>query len=394
MSLRLAEIRFPEFLDSIVGIIRMRAQEKDIRFVYDADEDLPDAIEADETRLRQVLINLLGNAVKFTDAGGRVILKVRSRASAGDAAVQTLRFEAADTGIGMGAGQLEKIFEPFEQVGDARRRSEGTGLGLAISRQLVELMGGKLQVTSEPGKGSTFWFETGFRGAEGRAPEPLPSQGEISGYEGEPRQVLIVDDKPDNRLVLLRLLERLGFEITLAENGQDGIRRAEETLPDIILIDLVMPVMSGFEAVQRLRDMPEFTDTPIIAISASVLEMDQVQSRRVGCDAFLPKPVNTRKLFSLMGTLARITWIYEEPAEKPEVEMSDEIVAPPSDELESLYELTKLGMMLRIQEQATLLEHSDERYIPFASRLRKLADAFEDKQILDFITEQMRGNAP
>ncbi len=357
----------------------MRAQQKDVLFVYEKDDDLPIAIEVDETRLRQILLNLLGNAIKFTDNGGKVTLRVHKHQA-------LLYFEVIDSGVGISAEHLDKIFQPFEQVGDIQRQAEGTGLGLVISQQLVKLMGGEIQVTSELGKGSTFWFELALPFLDAPIKTSQPTYDKIVGYQGKRRKILAVDDKQDNRLVLLNLLEPFGFEVELAENGQEGVNKAQEIQPDAILMDLVMPVKTGFEAVKEIRQISTLRAVPILAVSASVLEMDRVQSQLVGCDGFLPKPVNAKKLFYFLETHLHLKWQYKEISPEPEVALSElALIPPPPKELEKLYELSMLGLMQQIEEQANALEALDEKYSAFATQLREFAQNFDDEQMIAFL---------
>ena len=375
-----AEVNLTDFLDGVIGIIRMRAQEKNVRFVAERDPRLPVGIEADEKRLRQVLLNLLGNAVKFTNSGGAVTFRV---GATGEAPIQTIRFEVIDTGAGMTAEQLQRIFTPFEQVGDVSRRAEGTGLGLAISQQLMTLMGGTIQVTSAAGHGSTFWFDAAFPASSANIANMIGKHGDVTGYTADrPQKLLIIDDRAENRVVLRDLLKPLGFEVTLAEDGRQGLRQAEEMHPDAILMDLMMPVMNGFETAQALRQQPRFQQTPIIAISASVRDMDQEQSRIVGCDAFVSKPLDTQKLLDVLATLLPITWQYKDaPVAAAAVAADTEIVPPPRPDLEALHELAVLGKVFEIQAHAERLEAQDARYRPFARKIWALAQAFEDQQI-------------
>ena len=374
------EVKLTDFLDGIVGIMQMRAQQKDVRFVVERAPRLPTGIHADEKRLRQVLLNLLGNAVKFTNSGGAVTFRV---GATGEAPVQTIRFEVIDTGVGMTAEQLQRIFTPFEQVGDVSRRAEGTGLGLAISQQLVELMGGTIQVTSVAGQGSTFWFAAAFPASAANIANTMGKRGDVTGYTADrPQKLLVIDDRAENRVVLRDLLKPLGFEVTLAEDGRQGLRQAEEMHPDAILMDLIMPVMNGFETVQALRQQPRFQQTPIIAISASVFDMDQEQSRIVGCDAFVSKPLDTQKLLDVLATLLPITWQYKDaPVVAAAVAADAEIVPPPRPDLEALHKLAVLGKVFEIQEYVEGLEAQDARYRPFARKIWALAQAFEDRQI-------------
>ncbi|MCP4403669.1 MAG: response regulator, partial [bacterium] len=331
----------------------------DIRFVHEFAADLPTGIKIDEKRLRQVLLNLLGNAVKFTESGGTVTFKIENcqlkiedleeEKIPRQSSIFNFQFSISDTGVGMTPDQLDKIFEPFEQVGTAARRIEGTGLGLTISRQLVELMGSKLQVTSEFGSGSTFWFEAELPGMAVQPQETPVRRGLITGYTGERRKVLVVDDKLDNRLVLFNLLEPLGFKVTLAEHGQEGVTKAKEIHPDVILMDLVMPVMNGFEAVKILRQLPAFKDIPILVVSASALTMDHTQSQQIGCDDFVAKPVDADQLLTCLERRLHVTWMYEdlplEPEETAQSGFEANLIPPPPEEMEAFYELAMFWEM-------------------------------------------------
>ncbi len=203
------DIHFPSFLDGVSEICRIRSEQKSVDFIYES-VDLPMGVRTDEKRLRQVLINLLGNAIKFTDRGS-VIFAV-DRIAAAKPGYFTARFTITDTGVGMAADHLEKIFLPFEQVGSTTKQSEGTGLGLSISQKIIELMGSVLQVKSEFGTGSTFWFEVELaEAADCAITARKNNQGMMIGYQGEKRTILIVDDRWENRAVIVNLLEPIGF---------------------------------------------------------------------------------------------------------------------------------------------------------------------------------------
>jgi len=381
-------LHFGSFIESLSGIIRMRAEEKDVYFSYEAVGELPTGIKADEKRLRQVLINLLGNAIKFTDKG-QVTLRVSTVNEVIDNQA-LIRFEVEDSGVGMTPEQLEKIFLPFEQVGDTSRRAAGTGLGLAISRQLVELMGGEIKVNSEFGFGSNFWFEIALPIIDVKAEARQKTQ-QVIGYRGKRRTLLIVDDNPQNREILRNLLKLLDFNVVEASNGQEGVSLAKKIYPDMIFLDLVMPVMTGFEAAQRLRQLSEFNNTPIIANSASVFEADQEKSLIAGCNAFLSKPIEEDKLSQMLVEHLKLQWIYKEIGletdEESKLAQSAPMISPPAAELEALYKLARMGNMRRIKEQALQLEAIDPKYRPFASKLQELAKGFKGKQILAFIED-------
>ena len=210
---------------------------------------------------------------------------------------------------------------------------------------------------------------------------------------------MAVDDKEENRLVLQHMLEPLGFEITLGENGQQEVELARQIKPDCILTDLVMPVKTGFEAVKQIRGIAEIENVIIIAISASVLEMDRKQSQIVGCEAFLPKPVDEQKLLALLQEHLELDWIYEDVAESSSSDLgitdtaaTQTLIAPPSEEMEILYELAMLGSMKKIRERAIYLLELDEQYAPFASKLQELARGFQEKAIVNLVEQYLTEN--
>lgn len=394
MTLMPITIHFPAFLDTIVEILRSRTGEKKLNLACEKIGTLPDAVLVDEVRLRQVLLNLLSNAVKFTDAG-QVTLRV-TRLDTPDSAQQPvshslLRFEVEDTGIGIAPDQLEKIFLPFERTGEISRRTEGTGLGLAISRQFVRLMGSDLFVESKLGQGSRFWFEVALPITE-TLPKSLESlDRKYAGYRGPRRTVLVVDDIASNRAVLVDLLVPKGFKVIEAADGREAIAVAQSTKPDIILMDRRMPIMDGRTAAQQIRQIPDLSGIPIIAVSASMLDEVQSISLEIGFDAFLPKPIDWSRLAILIGELLNLEWIYEETQDEDliNVETIHDVVAPSQEELEHLLELALRGNMRGIRERAEYLETLDERYISFAMLLHKLAQEFERQQIVSLIQRCM-----
>nr|WP_315251704.1 ATP-binding protein [uncultured Duganella sp.] len=297
--------RLGDLLAVVADIMRVRAEQRHLHFELELMNDLPVAINVDETRLRQVLLNLLGNAVKFTDRGA-VRLRV-SPLPAKETGVAPLRFEVIDEGIGIAADQQQAIFRPFEQVGDASRRAGGTGLGLAISQQLVRLMGGELQVESAPGAGSRFWFDVSLQVVE--APGSLSSGEHIAtGYAGPRKTILVVDDVATNRALLRDLLGALGFHTLEAENGISGLMQAQAVQPDMVLLDMVMPGMDGIETTRRLRADQRTSKTPVLIISASSTPEEEERSLQVGANAFLSKPVNEHDLLREIGAHLQLDW--------------------------------------------------------------------------------------
>ncbi len=395
-----SDLQLADFLHDIVEICRMRAEQKDIAFRYEAPSLLLSGIYVDEQRLRQVLINLLDNAIKFTEKG-TVSLRVSESDELNTQQLNnstTLRFEIEDTGVGMTPEQLKKIFLPFEQVGDRWRRAEGTGLGLAISRKLVQLMGSTLHARSEWGRSSLFWFDAVFPAVELEAQEEALTGRGLLGYRGERRKALVVDDKEENRFLLLNLLAPLGFELVEAQNGQEALDKTRDMCPDVIFMDLVMPSSNGIEAVQEIRSRPTCKDIIIIAVTAGVFHKDRQQSLPAGCNAFLTKPIEADKLFALLETYLKLEWVYTKeraacvrPEHTAHEAASEELVPPPPGEMEQLFELVMMGNMSGIQERAAKLERLDVKYRAFAGKLSQFAGAYQDKQLLGFVKQYWEG---
>jgi signal transduction histidine kinase len=293
------------FLHGIVDIMRVRAEQRGLSLLYDAPQRLY-TVRVDAQRLRQVLLNLLGNAVRFTDQG-EVSLRVQARPE-GESSLR-ISFAVHDTGIGIAQGDVTKLFQPFQQVGESERRRGGTGLGLAISWQIVRLMGGHIQVQSEAGGGSQFSFDLVLDLATPKVARPAADLV-VVGYEGPRKSVLVVDDNAESRSMLVNLLGPLGFHVHEACNGQEGIERALAARPDAILIDCVMPLIDGLEATRRMRE-GGLRDTPIIMVSASASRADEERADSAGTTAFLPKPIRLPSLFALMEQHMDIRFIYE-----------------------------------------------------------------------------------
>jgi signal transduction histidine kinase/ActR/RegA family two-component response regulator len=381
MVLHPAAVHLETFLQVLANIMRVKAEEKGLAFSYELAPGLPAAVTIDETRLRQVLLNLLGNAVKFTDTG-RVSLRVLPAASAGAPGSARLRFEVADSGIGMSTQQLGRIFQPFEQVAAAQRREGGTGLGLAISQQLVQLMGGHIDVASTPGKGSTFSFEIDVPVATA-APDAAAPHETLLGYEGERKRLLVVDDVPQNRAMLLDLLQETGFNVAAAANGRECLVLVDSFRPDLILMDVMMPVMDGNETTRQIRHMPGWGDVPIVAVTASASADDERRSRAAGASAFLAKPVDHDLLLRTIGRLLALEWTTAQPA--PAGGEEAPMAVPPSDEIETLWQLAQIGNMREIRERAAYLRGLDPAYGTFANRLDTLAQGYHSKQLVVFV---------
>ena len=296
-----------QLVDEIGDLFQARAQDKGLELKLRCDPGVPECIVADPMRVRQILINLVGNALKFTESG-EILVLCRTVESSPEPKIELV---VADTGVGIDRSELAFIFEPFAQADESTtRKFGGSGLGLAISRHLARLLGGELTVESWPGDGSRFRLVLPAR--EPADGEALPARAEGQGESGsqasdlEGQRILVVDDAPDNRLLLVRILRRWGVEVVEAENGAEAVRLAHDSVAageafDVILLDMQMPVLDGYQAARQLRT--ERYEGPIVALTAHALPEDRRKCIEAGCDEYLTKPVKRRVL---RETLARL----------------------------------------------------------------------------------------
>ncbi|MCP4696046.1 MAG: response regulator [Gammaproteobacteria bacterium] len=379
MELRINTFALPDFLKGITDIIRGRAHQTGAEFEFEAQPPLPATVEGDETRLRQVLINLLGNAVKFARQG-KVVFQVSGEEG-------KICFQITDTGPGITPEQLEIIFNPFQQAGDHRDNRESTGLGLAISKQLVEMMGGTLQVESAIGKGSTFRFHLALPEAPEWRHANKPSDRTVIGFCGKTWKILVVDDERANRAILAGLLTPLGFDVTETASAEDGIEKALKCPPDLIFMDLMMPKMDGFEAVRRLRRMPELKGVIIIAASASAFEHHRQASLEAGCDDFIAKPIRTSKLLKKLRDHLKLEWVHEAEDKQKEAvtEAAGEMIAPPAEVLEALNVLAMKGDVHGVLDDVARRQQADSSFLLFYTEVRHLTEELEMRQLRRFI---------
>ncbi len=384
---------FADLIESLIAIIGLKAQKKGIAFNYQPQSTLPTLVRGDEKRLRQVLLNLLSNAVKFTETGS-VTFKVGY-------VEDKIRFQIEDTGVGISPENLADIFVPFQQAIEGQFAQEGTGLGLTISQNIVQQMEGEIKVESTLGQGSSFWFEIDLAEitSSNQVKQKDSKPRRIIGFRGQARPMLIVDDKNYNRAILVKFLSSLGFELREASNGEEGLAQARRYQPGLILLDLVMPVLDGFETTRCLRQDPNLQGVVIIATSASILPPDKHLFKEAGCDAFIPKPIDFKLLLEIIKVYLQVEWIYEPISpttissqagmnqDWAEGDSSSSLVSPPEEELNLLLELAKQGNIARILERATKIERLDSQYLPFARMLRQLAESFQEKKLRQFIEE-------
>ena len=390
---------FHDFITSLTELFSIRAQQKGVRFICEAppypsfdgssERGLPVALHTDEKRLRQILINLLGNAVKFTEHG-EVRLKIGYD---GD----DMRFQVEDTGPGIADADLDKIFQPFQQVGDVMHKAEGTGLGLSITKKLVEMMGGELNVASTPGRGSIFGFKIRVDVAETVPAAIHTPPAAIVTYacepEAAPYKILVIDDKIENRLVIINLLEPLGFKVVEAEDGEQGAEMANTVQPDLIVMDLVMPKIDGLECTRRIRLLPGLQETPIVVASASAFDADKQRSFEAGASDFVTKPLDAEILLASLQRNLHLEWIYETPEEDlqalEENILEGEFVGPAPEHAATLFHLAMRGDINAVSSFVTKLEEEDEKYHLFAVEIRELAKEFREEEICELVEQFM-----
>ncbi|NEO84405.1 MAG: response regulator [Spirulina sp. SIO3F2] len=407
MELAPNDIHLPTFLQGINEMCGIRAEQKGISFTYQASNQLPVGIYADEKRLRQILINLLGNAIAFTEKGGvifRVEVLEQSNQQVESLPTQTLGFHIQDTGVGISPEHLEMIFLPFEQSGSEAQRAQGTGLGLAITKKILEMMDSTINIISEVNVGSTFSFELTVPvvSASDRILKLDNCKSNIVGYSGIQQKILVVDDNEQSRAIIREFLSSLGFNISEASNGQEGLERAIECQPNAMIADLVMPIMDGFEMIRRVRayPQPQVESMKIIACSASAYETDQKKSVKAGCNDFLSKPIETQELLDKLQALLDLEWIHEHtdsdtssaktnsetfviPSEK--LQKQSTLILPSQKALAELYELASGGLFFEIEEQMARLVANDEQLRPFSRQVLHLTQEFEGEKLQEFI---------
>jgi signal transduction histidine kinase len=367
------EVRIVDFLDQLVAMLRMQAAEKGLEFVFRRPERLPPLIYADEKRLRQVLINLISNAIKFTRKG-EVGLSVAHRSP-------VFEFEVFDTGPGIAADEFERIFEPFQRgsLGVAQPHT-GTGLGLTICKLLTGVMGGAIVVRSTPGVGSRFMVTLLL--SEVREPKLIPAlAAPIFGYQGPRKTILVTDDDPVQSELLRATLEPLGFIVLIAEDARSCLTMASHCEPDMFLLDVSMPGEDGWKLARRLREGGR-RDARIVMISASALEAHSSLLAETLHDGYLMKPFDIPRLLELIGHLLKIKWrhggeVVDAPVWNPQPYQL------PSDEvLDELRRRGELGHLKGVHELLDAIAADGPRFAPFVARMRSLVDRFDFDQLL------------
>ncbi|MGC4244363.1 MAG: ATP-binding protein, partial [Herbaspirillum sp.] len=387
MRLASDELALEAFLEQIVGMFAPQAEQKGLHFRFEKSGRLPQIVHADQKRLRQILINLLGNAVKFTDHGG-VTLKLRY-------AREIAYFDVIDSGIGIADEDLERIFLPFERSSAANLREDiGTGLGLAISRMLVHIMGGELSVQSRVGQGSSFHLKIYL--PEVHVPRPrIKLEDQMSGYAGPSRHILVVDDQASQRRLLRDMLMPLGFVVSEADSGLACMERLGREVPDLILLDIAMPQMDGWTVARAIRARG-LTQLPILLVSANAFENLHERNEPPLVNDFVVKPVSYHELLGKIRQHLQLDWVASilpaVPAEVPPPSTAPQalMLVPPQDKLATLLELGSIGYAKEILRQLDAMERQQPAYLPFTTELRQLVKQFRLNEYVTRIKELIR----
>lgn len=387
-TLNLSTFDLPVLLKDLEMMFRVRTDEKKLSFSVELIGDVPQYIVSDINKLRQVFINVLGNAVKFTEQGGIGVRVQADRQSAGP----SLRVEIEDTGPGISAEEQDKLFRHFEQTKTGQQTGTGTGLGLAISREFVRLMGGAISVSSQVGQGSVFVIDLPLNEGEAQAVQAKEKPRQVLTLQPRqaPCRVLIADDIDDNRQLLAQLLTPVGFEIRLATNGEEAIQEFERWRPHLILMDFRMPVMDGLEAIRRIRAMPDGKEPKIIAVTASAMDENRQELLAIGADDFISKPFRELDLFQKIHTHVGVEYVYVGVAvDDTDPETAADLTplslaGLPQDLMEALREAVIRADLDELLEQIDKVEAQLPRV---AQKLRRLAEQFEYQTLLDLFAQ-------
>jgi signal transduction histidine kinase/ActR/RegA family two-component response regulator len=384
LELREESVDLASLLQHIADLIRVRADKAGLTFDADLQPSLPRHIRGDTRALRQVLLNLLGNAVKFTQSGGSVTLRVRGEPLSQDR--EHLVFEIADSGVGIAAAELPRIFEPFYRIEHAGRPAEGTGLGLSITHRLVAAMNGQIHVQSEPGRGTTFRIELDAAPDDAQ-PGAVAQNREVIGYSGARKRVLVADDDEVSRGLTCDLLVNLGFEVRRAVDGRSALEQIRRERPDAVITDLVMPQVDGLELARALRSDAATHRLPILAVSASASVYSSQEALDAGCNRFLPKPLRLAALLECLGELLQIEWNYALTDAATPARAADIGAFRLEHELAGeLYHLAMLGDVAGLVERANATLRHDPDAEPFCRELLALANQYDTGAIRRMLT--------
>ncbi|MEI6708795.1 MAG: response regulator [Methylococcales bacterium] len=387
LELEIKAFDLPKLIEDIGDMFSIRAQNKQLSFKVEIASNIQQYIKADSSKLRQILINLLGNAIKFTHDGG-VILRVSTQPLADDVLVMLLVIDIVDSGSGIATDQQADLFKPFVQLTQENSDVKGTGLGLTISKSLIKLMGGSINVSSILGVGSTFTIELRVPIASADSvviTEKIPPVKSIAPNQPQWR-LLIVDDNFDNRLLLVTLLKSVGFDVREAENGQQAVNIFEQWQPHLIWMDMRMPVMDGYQATSKIRQLKGGDVVKIIALTASAFVDQHDSIINAGCDAVLHKPFHAPEIFAVLTKQLGVKFIYDDSPSTvtlPTVKVTAQMLNTlPVALQQQLYEA---ALNLDIEETDAVLSQIRQFAPDIADGLHELAESYRFDQIIQLI---------
>jgi len=392
LRVRTEEVRLGQFMEQVISMMRPAASSKGLIFTYDGPERLPEVVRLDQNRFRQVLINLLSNAIKFTEQGS-VTLKLRY-------AAQIAIFEVSDTGPGIPAEDHERIFERFERgtqepVEGNKAPKPGAGLGLAIARTIVEILGGKLELQSEVGKGTTFRITMMLSEVSGRHAQLAPVR-KLVGHEGRQRTILLVEDDGDQRFFLETLLRSLGFIVFACPNGEEALERSETVYPDLAILDISLPGLSGWQTGEALRE--RFGEPlQILMLSANSEELHRPEYDTPRHDRFLVKPVEFESLVDMMGDMLGLTWCRDDSVDDgpllttsnaDQVQSLADIGEDAMPHIVRLREFLRIGYTRGIETEIKQLEQAAPQAQALVRQLYDCLDRFDLAAMARLVQEQ------
>lgn len=380
LEFEMKSLRLVEYIQQIISMFEIQARNKALSFEFSISKNLPPVVRADHKRLTQILINVLGNAVKYTQTGGVSV--------SFDYAREFLAVEVKDTGPGITQEEKEAIFEPFVR-GSAASGIGGSGIGLTICKLLIELMGGKMQLDSEPGVGTTFRMRLYLPSLRLDQTIASTSVQMPIGYKGPTYKILVVDNEPVDRELLVNVLTPLGFEVKEAASGLECLQLYPVFKPDIIFMDLAMPEMNGWEAIHIIRNVHQ-ADVHIGVISANAFDRSLDNNSGITADDFLVKPVNLLDLINWIAEHLTLTWVHEKAPASEQAALNQDFELPSTERLESLLHLISIGYMAGVRNLIDELEANNEANAAFISRVRSLSESFKLEELKQFTETQLR----